>query len=148
MIADSSHATFATARTVHWRRTHSQVWDGCRNLELAAIVLNRAGTTAHMLRLSLRSGPTLILLRGRLAVHLLLLVHLLLVRIMLHHHAGLMLVVHGIWLLLVHHWLLLVLGHGRRGLHWWWRATWMPAHHGLRRRHIMAEQDVSFGRRI
>jgi hypothetical protein len=148
VIADSRHATFATAGTVHRRRTHSQVWDGCRNLELAAIVLTRAATTSYMLRLSLRSGPPLILLRGRLAIHLLLLVHLLLVWILLHHHAGLLLIVHGIWLLLVHHWLLLVLCHGRRGLHWWWRAIWVPARHGLRRMRTVTEQDISFGRRM
>lgn len=120
VIADLCHTSLPTARAIHWRRSHTQIRDRSCHLVLIALILTSAATTTHILRLTLAlmNRATLILLRGRLAVHLLLLIHWLLIRILLH-HARLLLVVHAVGWLLIHHWLLL-LGHGRRGLQWWW----------------------------
>jgi hypothetical protein len=135
MITDSGHAPLPAAWAIHWRRTHAQIRNRSRDLELATIVLLLHHSTTHVLLLLLL-GTALILLWWRLAVHLLLM-HLLLVGIMLH-HTWLLLVVHAIWLLLVHHRLRLLLrGHGRR-LHWRRRAIGMT-HHRLRRGSVLTD---------
>lgn len=112
MIANSGHSSFPAARAIHWGRAHTQIRNRCRGPELAAVILvlsHAAAATTHLLTLDWgRSGSALILLRCGLAVHLLLLVHLMLVWILLHHDR-LLLVVHAVRLLLVHHRLLLSL---------------------------------------